>query len=232
MCIYLYVKTHKITGLKYLGKTKAKNPIKYPGSGTRWTNHLKVHGYYFDTEILRECETAAEVKEWGIYYSKLFNVVEDHAWANLKFETGDGGAYPSSGLHMKLPEYRALASANNCMKDPKHRIRMIQNNPMNNQEYRDKISSKLKGKAKSAEHKKNIYNPMLTPEISNKRKGKNNPLYNHTVYCFEHVSTSVRVSMTQDDMVKSFGLRRGNVSNLIRGRIKSSLGWQLVNPDQ
>jgi hypothetical protein len=35
---YLYVKTHNITGLKYLGYTSRKNPHKYTGSGTRWLN--------------------------------------------------------------------------------------------------------------------------------------------------------------------------------------------------
>jgi hypothetical protein len=33
MTIYLYKKTHNITGLKYLGKTAQSNPYKYPGSG-------------------------------------------------------------------------------------------------------------------------------------------------------------------------------------------------------
>ena len=40
---YLYVKTHKVTGLKYLGQT-SKDPFKYNGSGTRWTNHIKKYG--------------------------------------------------------------------------------------------------------------------------------------------------------------------------------------------
>jgi hypothetical protein len=41
MPIYLYVKTHNKTGLKYLGQTSQKDPHKYPGSGTRWRHHLK-----------------------------------------------------------------------------------------------------------------------------------------------------------------------------------------------
>jgi hypothetical protein len=41
MTIYLYVKTHNNTGMKYLGKTTKPDPHKYPGSGKRWTRHLK-----------------------------------------------------------------------------------------------------------------------------------------------------------------------------------------------
>jgi hypothetical protein len=43
MIIYLYVKQHSITDLKYFGRT-VRNPFKYPGSGTYWSNHFKKHG--------------------------------------------------------------------------------------------------------------------------------------------------------------------------------------------
>lgn len=87
---YLYKKTHTITGLKYLGKTK-RDPFVYKGSGKRWTQHLKIHGDYVETEILAECQTNQEIKKLGEYYSRLWNIVEDRDWANLKEESGDGG---------------------------------------------------------------------------------------------------------------------------------------------
>lgn len=99
--IYLYIKTHNQTGLRYLGQTKAKDPHKYPGSGKYWKQHLKKHGLDFSTEILRECSTQKEVKHWGEYYSKLWNVVNDPTWANLKPETGDGG-WPKNARTGKL----------------------------------------------------------------------------------------------------------------------------------
>ena len=92
MITYLYVKTHNKTGLKYLGKTSQSNPHKYPGSGLYWTRHLKEHGVDYNTEILKECHTKEEIKEWGIYYSQLWNIVDSDDWANLKIETGDGGS--------------------------------------------------------------------------------------------------------------------------------------------
>ena len=95
MTIYLYVKTHNKTGLKYLGKTSKQDPHKYTGSGTRWLNHLRKHGYDYNTEILLECQTIEEIKHWGMYYSSLWNVVESSDWANLKPESGDGGVITS-----------------------------------------------------------------------------------------------------------------------------------------
>lgn len=88
---HLYIKTHRKTGLKYLGQTKSKNPQSYRGSGTRWINHIKKHGYDCETEIILSTEDKEELKRQGIYYSELYNVVASKAWANLKTEAGDGG---------------------------------------------------------------------------------------------------------------------------------------------
>ena len=91
MTIYLYKKTHKNTGLKYLGQTSKKDPHKYPGSGVYWLRHLEKHGYDYDTEILKECQTKDEIKYWGTHFSNLWDVVNDSSWANLKSEEGNGG---------------------------------------------------------------------------------------------------------------------------------------------
>jgi len=93
MPIYLYVKTHNKTGLKYLGKTIKKDPHKYTGSGTRWLNHLKKYGFDYTTEIIRECQSEEELLEWGLYYSQLWNVAGSPEWANLKEEAGEGGSH-------------------------------------------------------------------------------------------------------------------------------------------
>lgn len=92
MTIYtLYVKTHRTTGLKYFGFTTAKDPHKYTGSGTYWKLHLNKHGYDYTTEIIKECQSKDELKEWGLYYSNLWDIVKSNDWANLKEEIGDGG---------------------------------------------------------------------------------------------------------------------------------------------
>lgn len=89
MTTYLYIKTHNKTGLKYLGKTIKSDPHKYKGSGIRWLNHISKHGYDVTTEIIFESNNPQEIRAKGLYYSKLWNVVESDNWANLKPETGD-----------------------------------------------------------------------------------------------------------------------------------------------
>lgn len=94
MPIYLYVKTHNKTGLKYLGKTISIDPHLYQGSGTVWKRHIKKHGYDVTTEILLETTNPSEIKETGIYYSNLWNIVESKEFANIIPEMGDGGVMP------------------------------------------------------------------------------------------------------------------------------------------
>ena len=93
---YLYKKTHRKTKLQYLGFTK-EDPYKYIGSGIRWLAHIKKHGVDIDTTILFETTDKVNIKEKGLYYSNLWNVVESKNWANLKPETGEGGGVP--GMH-------------------------------------------------------------------------------------------------------------------------------------
>lgn len=227
MNIYLYVKTHNKTGLKYLGKTTAKDPHKYPGSGKYWKTHLATHGVNYTTEIIKECHSVKELKKWGLYYSNLWNVIESDAWANLKEEQGDGGAYPNSGKHMKTEKYRKLSSAraNNPVNKESLRKRMLLNNPMNNLTFRNKISKALLGKPKSEEHKKNMFKPMLVPSIAAKRKI---PI-DLTIYTFINLNSGISVSTTQYEFRKQFNLLKGNVSALVHGHCKSYKGWVLQN---
>lgn len=102
MTIYLYIKTHNKTGLKYLGKTKNSNPHKYTGSGTTWLEHIKHYGRDISTEILKECSCQHELSYWGRYYSLLFKIttaMDDYGnmiWANRIPETGGG---PGASSH-------------------------------------------------------------------------------------------------------------------------------------
>lgn len=88
--LYLYVKTHNKTGLKYLGKTNKKDYHSYTGSGVYWIRHLDKHGYDYSTEILLATENKEELKETGLFFSTLFNIVKSKEWANLQEEKGDG----------------------------------------------------------------------------------------------------------------------------------------------
>lgn len=154
MITYLYVKTHTITGLKYLGQTKKDDPHKYRGSGIRWLNHLKVHGYTYTTEILKECEHPAMIKFWGQHYSDLWNIVDSDEWANLKPETGDGSAGTKWNDNQRAA-HKAKVIWNKGKGKPKPLPKgrnFGTDNPATRPAVKEKISNALKGRVRSQEH--------------------------------------------------------------------------------
>lgn len=114
--LYLYVKTHNKTGLKYLGKTNQKDYHSYTGSGVYWIRHLEKHGYDYTTEILLETENKEELKETGLFFSRLFNVVKSKEWANLQEEKGDG----VSSEYARQENHRRLEKGTHPFCDPLH----------------------------------------------------------------------------------------------------------------
>jgi hypothetical protein len=88
---WLYIKQHNQTGLKYFGKTVAANPEKYPGSGIRWSNHLKVHGNDVTTVWSKLFESEDELKTYALQFSVENDIVKSPEWANLIFENGMDG---------------------------------------------------------------------------------------------------------------------------------------------
>ncbi len=162
--IYLYLKTHNITGLKYLGKTKCKDPHKYQGSGKLWKRHIKKHGYNVTTEILFESDDPDKIKEKGLYYSNLYDVVSSNDFANLKEESGDGG-WEHCNLNLSVLEGR--------------RKRMLENNPFIGKKHTEESKVKIRDKRKlqvigkrKEETKEKIKKSLIGHEVSDNTKKK------------------------------------------------------------
>jgi hypothetical protein len=172
--IYLYVKTHNKTGLKYLGKTVYDDVDSYQGSGKIWKRHIKKHGYDVTTEIIFVTANKDEIKEKGIYYSNLWNIVESDDWANLKPEEGDGGKIVLTDEI--IAKRKQFMLTNNPFKGKKHSEetkqkikdkRKLQVMPIKTEEQRKQISESLMGHTVSEETKKKI-------SVQTKGKSKSN----------------------------------------------------------
>ena len=105
--IYLYLKTHNKTGLKYLGKTTL-DPFVYKGSGVYWKRHIAKHGYDVTTEILLESDSIEEIKAEGTRLSEEWNIVESDAFANLMEENGIGGKNKGSFVKGCIPHNKGI----------------------------------------------------------------------------------------------------------------------------
>ena len=95
---YLYLKTHNVTGLKYLGKTEQEDQQSYKGSGIYWKRHIKKYGYDVKTDILFTTEDKKEFKKVAEDYSRKFNIIKSKEFANCILEQGDGGDTVSSKM--------------------------------------------------------------------------------------------------------------------------------------
>jgi hypothetical protein len=100
MIIYLYVKQHRITKLKYFGKT-IKNPFKYTGSGKYWQRHIKIYGNFIDTVEVYGFDSQDICTQFALNFSLDNNIVESQYWANLILEDGINAPPSSLGLKRK-----------------------------------------------------------------------------------------------------------------------------------
>ena len=89
--IYVYIKTHNITGLMYFGITHKEDVHKYRGSGKYWKNHIKKHGYDVTTSLVFQTGSQEEATLFCEEFSTLRNIVQSDEWANLIVENGFTG---------------------------------------------------------------------------------------------------------------------------------------------
>jgi hypothetical protein len=126
--IYLYVKTHNLTGLKYFGKTVKKDPHKYTGSGTYWKKHLKKHGFNYSTEIVATFEDESLCESFALKFSSDHDIVNSPLWANLQAENGLHGAPKGHAGHKFTPEQLQKISETSKQRwaDPEQRKKLLE----------------------------------------------------------------------------------------------------------
>ena len=227
MIIYLYKKTHNKTGLQYLGKT-IQDPFTYKGSGDYWVPHIKKHGYDVTTEIIKECTSVEELKHWGLYYSTLWNIVDDRdeagnkKWANLKPEEGQGFA---TGKHNPMHKTATKEKHKQAIND--EAIRQKRQATLRSDECRQKRQLTEQDPETKARRRQAQKISQNRPEVKEKLSGPNNYRYDHTVYTFVHASGMVE-HCTRRHLINNYNLDTGRVSLLINGTAKQHKGWRLL----
>jgi hypothetical protein len=162
MTIYLYVKQHSVTGLKYFGKTTQNDPYKYKGSGLYWSNHIKTHGNLIETLEVWKFDDQEMCTEFALTFSKNNDIVKSKEWANLREENAlDGntkGNKMSAETKSKMCLDRKGKSSGFKGKthsvETKSKMSIIQKGKTRSEESKTKMSIAKKGKkqgAKSAE---------------------------------------------------------------------------------
>ena len=217
MTFYLLVKTHNVTGLKYLCKTSKTDYTKYTGSGLYWKDHLKLHGKTFTTELLKECKSNDEVRYWGQYYSNLWDIVnaKDESgkkiWANLVPEEGQGVLSETNKIIQNRPEVKSKNIAavkdfykNNPQIREQHRQKALADNPMNKIGIREK-------------HK----------EAMAKFTGEENKSADLRLHRFKHES-GIEEYCTQSSLKKKYNLKKCGISHLVNRHKTKAYGWSII----
>lgn len=63
------------------------------------------------------------------------------------------------------------------------------------------------------------------------RQGKNHPLYDNTIYTWINKISKEIIKKTQRELIETYNIKPGAVSNCIAGRSRSTGGWLLVKND-
>jgi hypothetical protein len=233
MCIYLYIKTHQKTGLKYLGQTK-KDPFKYKGSGVYWVKHIKLHGNEVKTEILYECATKEEIIKWGKFYSTLWNIVESKDWANLKAEEGDGGGPGVDSARAKdyanRPETKAKISGKNSVHyDTRiHNFKNINGDveSLTQFDFRIKYGFNKGPISELVTGTRRSYHNWFIGDALPRRKTFDsfNSQYDHTLHVFYNKDGLIE-TCTKGALVKKYKLNKDCMRYVILGVREEHRGW-------
>jgi hypothetical protein len=212
---WLYIKQHRVTGLKYLGKTTRSDPYTYRGSGKRWKHHLKVHGYEIDTIWCELFESESQCTEKALELSRTHSVVVSGDWANLKSENGIDGSLPGQWVGEKSPMYGVKGVDHPAYgrvdsektRKQKATAKMGDLNPMKDPAVAARMSATKKANG--------LYEP------------KNNPRYNPTKHTWENIHTGETKVATRLEMTQMDPKMKPSISTVIKGKRGNSRGWRL-----
>lgn len=168
MTIYLYVKQHTVTGMKYFGKTTRSDPYKYLGSGVYWKRHINQHGVdHVVTTDVWSFDTVEACQSFALEFSRDNNIVESTDWANLVAENGVDGYIPGiprdqvtrdkismtqkARVNMYTDEYRSKLQSNFTSPSIRQKLSEAAKSRIQPSAVRSKISASLKNKPKQRE---------------------------------------------------------------------------------
>ena len=217
--IYLYLKTHNITGLKYLGKT-INDPYSYSGSGTDWIPHLKEHGDDVDTVVLFQTEDKVEFRKVATRYSEELNIVESEEFANRMPEQGQGGVNAASWKKGNIPwckgkklDYDAWNKGKPHLKGRAQQIESLKQYYKDNPDASRGENNGMYGKTHSLTMRKNrskqqtVYAQSLTEE---ERKKKWSTASGKKWYVFEDGSV-IYTTEQNDERFKTMKYHNGRI---------------------
>lgn len=193
--------------------TTKNDPFKYLGSGKYWKRHLKKYGKDITTEILFETESKDEFVEKGIYYSNLFNIVEDESWANLRIECGDGGDTVSDKIWITNETVNKYHPKKENIPDGwrKGRVGTVFSDPIKQSKFAKKARYNDSILKKENEEEYNRIQKEKGKKISELKKGKPNIYVKGELSPFKKDSVKLKISLSRSKPVKIDNIEFGSI---------------------
>ena len=246
--ITLYIKTHRLTGLKYFGKTIQDDPISYQGSGTYWLRHIKKHGYDVDTEIYLQSENVDYVTQEALRFSRVYDIVNSSLWANLQEENGTDGHPPgttlsqehrkkiSEGNKGRVLSYESRKKISESSKKKifteEHRRNISKSNSKkrrpHTEETKRKIGIKSKGQVMSPEAREKISKAntgLKRDPFTKEHRGKMSKAKSTVQWIVANINGDLQVITNLSKFCDKNGLNSGCMENIGTGRQKIHKGW-------
>ena len=173
--IYLYIKQHSETGLKYFGKT-IQDPYSYPGSGNHWRNHYRKHGGPSKIKTLEvfEFEDQDECTAFALKFSKDNNIVESKEWANQIIEDGIGTGFTAGCEFSEEHKSKLSKAAKNRIVSEHTKKKMSESHKdkIKTPEHIAKLNESKIGRPRSEETKRKLSEANLGKKASEETKAK------------------------------------------------------------
>lgn len=242
----LYIKTHNVTQLKYLGFT-TKDPFTYKGSGTYWKRHIKKYGYDVTTEVLFQTTNKQEIGEKGQYYSIIWDIVNAvnengiKIWANLAPETANGGVELTEEQkkqlsqkmkeHHNTPEFKEKISKSTreSFKNPKFKEKFLEK--VRSPENRKRASEQAKIRMNNPVFREKYLKKVNSAEHKQKISGEHHFAYDSSIYTFRNDVTNEEIKCTKYEFVEKFSCSSSCISRILMNYNKSYKGWRRVQDD-
>ena len=238
---YLYIKTHRVTGLKYFGFTTKNNVHKYKGSGKHWLRHIKKHGYDVDTEIVGVFENIDDGEIFALKFSEENNIVESKEWANLQKENCRIDIVFTDEIRQKISESnkgRIVSSeTRKKMSDLRQGTCKGEENPFFGKHHTEETKEKNRqahvGKKLSEETRQKMKgraSSFLGKQHSEETKAKMRETRKRQVFSQE-TKRKISESLKGRKMSKEFCEKLSGKNNYFFGRPMNEKKWLIFHPD-
>lgn len=232
----IYKVENKINGKIYIGQTihYKKRKLDHIGEARRQSNsifHKAINKYgdkNFEWSIIDECDFTYDNENNSLLdeLEKKY-IIEYNSLLPNGYNATEGGR-TRRGFKMPKESIQKMINSKKgyiCSDETREKLRIASTNRKCSDITKEKIRNSKKGIHFTDEHKQKLRDSKIGTKHTKSHIMKQR---DNTTYEFFHEIYGIE-TCTQYELYTKYNLRQGSISSLIKGRIKSSMGWKINN---